>query len=231
MGNQGSRPASLVSWKSLEDQPMSLAPDADAGGTLDVEIDNGSVTMRGKNCRFVGWNVERKRTEGEKLLAEVEITVPLAQCQINWTFVEAEGNAGLDGCFAILERSVNAHIRAKNVKKPFSISGFDKKKLLLVGGGILVVLVLLGGNIIRLRTKDGTLIVTADEPDAEVQVLNESGKVEITRKGEETPITISVVPGKHRLNVQKYGFNLFTKEFVVEAGGKQAITVKMVPER
>ena len=73
-------------------------------------------------------------------------------------------------------------------------------------------LVLLAGLVISLRTKDGTLVVTVNEPDAEVQVLNEEGKVEITRKGEKGPITISVVPGKHRLKVQKDGFELFTEE-------------------
>src|SRR5579863_8471108 len=90
MATLGSRSAGLVAWKSPEDQPMSLAPDLDADGTLDVEIDGGAVTIRGKNCRFVWCHVKKKKKAGEKLLAEVEITVPLAQCQINWKFVEAE---------------------------------------------------------------------------------------------------------------------------------------------
>ena len=68
-----------------------------------------------------------------------------------------------------------------------------------------------------------------NEPDAEVQVLNEEGKVEITRKGEKGPITISVVPGKHRLKVQKDGFEFFTQDFEIESGGKQSITAKLVP--
>jgi hypothetical protein len=37
---------------------------------------------------------------------------------------------------------------------------------------------LLAGLVISLRTKDGTLIVKVNEPDAKVQVLNEEGKVE-----------------------------------------------------
>ena len=84
----------------------------------------------------------------------------------------------------------------------------NKKKLLLIGGGILGVLVLLAGLVVSSRTKDGTLVVTVNEPDAEVQVLSEEGKVEITRKGEKGPITISVDPGKHRLKVQKDGFTV-----------------------
>jgi hypothetical protein len=251
MGMQGSRPASLVAWKSPDDQPMSLAPDAGAGGTLDVEIEGGAVTLRGKNCRFVWCHIEKRKKEGEKLLAEVEITVPLAQCQINWTFVEAQVNAALEGGGPLQEQSINAQeslgsssdtglsnflkdissapnkpFHGKKVAEPLEIR---RKQLLLIGGGIFGVLVLLAGPVISLRTKDGTLIVTADEPDAEVQVLNESGNVEITRKGATGPITFSVDPGKHRLKVQKDGFNLFTREFVIEAGGKQAITVKMMP--
>ena len=89
--------------------------------------------------------------------------------------------------------------------------------------------ILLAGLIVSLKTKDGTLIVTVNEPDAEVQVLNEEGKVEISQKGEKGKITISVDPGKHRLKVQKDGFDLFTKEFEIESGGKKSITAKLVP--
>lgn len=251
MGMQGSRPASLVAWKSPEDQPMSLAPHADAGGTLNVEIDSGSVMIRGKNCRFVWCSVEKKRKEGEKLLAEVEIMVPLAQCQINWTFVEADVNAALEGCGPFQEQSINAQeshgsssaTDLTNFLKDISLAPnkpvynkkvagqvkVNRKQLLLLGGGVFGALLLLAGVTISLHTKDGTLVVTANEPDAEMQVLNESGKVEITYKGEMRPIKIAVNPGKHRLKVQKDGFNLFTKDFLIESGGKQAITVKMVP--
>ena len=107
--------------------------------------------------------------------------------------------------------------------------GKDKKKLWLIGGGILGVLALLAGLIISLRTKDGTLVVTVNEPDADVQVLNEAGKVEITRKGEKGPITISVDPGKHRLKVRKNGFEFFSKDFEITSRGTQSITAKLVP--
>jgi SH3-like domain-containing protein len=83
-------PAALVAWKSPEDQPLSLSPAPEDGASLDVEIEDGAVTIRGRNCRFVWCDVNKKQKQGEKVLAEVEITVPLAQCQINWRFVEAE---------------------------------------------------------------------------------------------------------------------------------------------
>ena len=93
-----------------------------------------------------------------------------------------------------------------------------------MGGGFLGLLVLLAGLAVSVKTKDGTLTVTVNEPDAEIQVLNELGKVEITRKGEKSPISISVDPGKHRLKVQKEGFTVFGQDFEIVAGGKQPIT-------
>ncbi len=100
---------------------------------------------------------------------------------------------------------------------------------LLLGGGILGALVLLAGIIVSLKTKDGTLVVTVSEADAQVQVLNEAGQVEITRQGETSPIMISVDPGKHRLKVTKDGFEFFTQDFSIESGGKQPITAKLEP--
>ncbi|HEY3969633.1 MAG TPA: SUMF1/EgtB/PvdO family nonheme iron enzyme [Planctomycetaceae bacterium] len=104
-----------------------------------------------------------------------------------------------------------------------------KKKGMLIGSGVLGALILLAGIVISLRTKDGTLTVTVNEPDAEVQVLTEEDKVEITRPGEKGPISISVVPGKHRLRVQKDGFEIFTENFEVESKGKKSIAAKLVP--
>jgi len=108
-------------------------------------------------------------------------------------------------------------------------SGKNKKKHLLIGGGILGVLALLAGLVISFRTKEGTLVVTVNEPDAEVEVLNEAGEVEIKRKGDKGPITISVDPGKHRLKVQKDGFEFFSKDFEITSRGTRSITAKLVP--
>ncbi len=114
---------------------------------------------------------------------------------------------------------------------------FDKdwivknKKLLQIGGGVLFALVLVAGIIISLRTNEGTLVVTVNEADAEVQVLSMDDKVEITRKGEKGPLTIGVDPGEHRLKVQKDGFEIFTDNFEVESGGKTSITAKLKPAK
>jgi hypothetical protein len=88
---------------------------------------------------------------------------------------------------------------------------------------------MLAALVVILKSNDGTLIVTVTEPDAEVQVTNEEGKVEISRKGSPESISISIDPGKHRLKVSKDGFELFTREFSLEANGKEQITAKLAP--
>ncbi|MBS0203197.1 MAG: protein kinase [Planctomycetes bacterium] len=106
-----------------------------------------------------------------------------------------------------------------------------QKKLLIVGCAALGALILLAGAVINMKSRDGhgTLVVTVSEPDAEVQVLNEMDAVEITRKGEKGPITIAVVPGKHRLKIQKDGFEIFTDSFEIKSGASESITAKLTP--
>lgn len=100
--------------------------------------------------------------------------------------------------------------RQTKAKRAAPLFWKEHKKNLLVGGGILGGWMLFACIVFSLRSNDGTLVVKVNEPDAEVQILNEEGKVEITRKGDTGPITIPVVPGKHQLRVQKDGFELFT---------------------
>jgi hypothetical protein len=116
---------------------------------------------------------------------------------------------------------------AKTSAKP--LIGKGQGKSLLIGIGMLGALILFAAVIVKVKTKDGTLVVIVNEQDTDVQVLNEEGKVEITRKSETGPIAITVVPGKHRLKVSKNGFELFTQEFSLEANGKEQITAKLVP--
>lgn len=106
-----------------------------------------------------------------------------------------------------------------------------KKQLLMVGGSVVGVLILLAGLLSSFKTNDGKLIVKVNEPDAEVQVLNAAGKVEITRKGTKEPMTVSVAPGRHRLKVIKDGFTDYGQDFEIEAGGRKPITVQLAPRQ
>ena len=120
-------------------------------------------------------------------------------------------------------------IRTQKPSRPPIDKGM--KKTLLIGGAVLGVMILLAGVVINMRTNggDGTLVVTVSEPDAQVQVLNEKDAVEITRKGDKGPITITVVQGKHRLKVQKDGFEIFTDSFEIKSGNTEAIKAELVP--
>jgi hypothetical protein len=92
---------------------------------------------------------------------------------------------------------------------------------------LLAVLALLMG--LGFTATDSTLIVKVNEPDSEVQVLDEKGKVELSRRTDSKgTITITVDPGRHRLTVRKNGFGLFTKDFEMESGGKKTISAKLV---
>jgi hypothetical protein len=83
--------------------------------------------------------------------------------------------------------------------------------------------------IVSLRTKDGTLVVEIDQPDAMVQVLDAEGKVEVSQRGGNGPVSISVDPGKHRLRVEKEGFTVFGQDFEMKSAGKTPIKAKLVP--
>ncbi|MGA2035590.1 MAG: serine/threonine-protein kinase, partial [Thermoguttaceae bacterium] len=104
-------------------------------------------------------------------------------------------------------RDIRSHTlhQPKPSKKPVPAkSGKDNKKFILgaVGAGVLG-LAVLAGVIFKMQTKDGTLVVEVDQPDAVVQVLDAAGKVEINRPGEKGTVTVAVDPGKHRLKVEK----------------------------
>lgn len=70
---------------------MVLACDPD-GGILNVSIEDGAVTMTGKNCTYATTDAERERKSkkpiSRKKLQEFQFTVPLSRCQIVWKFVE-----------------------------------------------------------------------------------------------------------------------------------------------
>lgn len=85
------------------------------------------------------------------------------------------------------------------------------------------------GRTFSLPTKDGTLIVTVNDPDAEVQVFEKEAKVEIARKGVKEPLTFSVDSEKHTLRMQSGTFSVSGETFKIKEGSKQGITAKLVP--
>ncbi len=63
-----------------------------------------------------------------------------------------------------------------------------------------------------------------------MQVLDGQGKVEISEPGGLEPISISVVPGKHRIRVEKEGFVAITDNIEIASGGTLDIKARLVPK-
>ncbi|MCC6419073.1 MAG: protein kinase [Gemmataceae bacterium] len=82
------------------------------------------------------------------------------------------------------------------------------------------------GVIFRVQTPAGTLVIEVDQPGAAVFLNNR--KYELKIPGGE-PITVEVDEGKHELKVTKGGFETFTKQFAVRAGGKETVKVRLEP--
>ncbi len=99
----------------------------------------------------------------------------------------------------------------------------------LISAGLVGVLILAAIIVVSLRTDDGTLIVEVDQPDVTVQVLDLEGKVEVSQKGGVGKVTVGVDPGKHRLRVEKEGFEVFAREFEIVAKGNLAMRAKLQP--
>jgi len=103
---------------------------------------------------------------------------------------------------------------------------FRGKPLVGVAVGAMFLFILLG-IVLSMRTKEGTLVVEIDDPEATVQVLGDEEKVLVQSKGDNGKLTLSVDPGKRRLRVEKDGLVLFTKDFVLAPGGKETIRVRL----
>ena len=107
-----------------------------------------------------------------------------------------------------------------------------RKRAILTGTLVAAALVAVAwAVVIKIQTRDGTLVVYVSEPGSRVEVLDEEGSVEITRRGANGTLRISVDPGKHRLNVEKQGFQIYTKELTIHSGGTTEITARLEPLR
>lgn len=97
-----------------------------------------------------------------------------------------------------------------------------------IGGGLAALLVLMAVIFVSVRTKVGTLVVEVDQPGAMVQV-DDKERVHVTQKGGKESISLSVDPGKHRIKVEKEGFEVYSQEFEMKLRGTTPIKAKLVP--
>jgi Leucine-rich repeat (LRR) protein/tRNA A-37 threonylcarbamoyl transferase component Bud32 len=168
-----------------------------------------------------------------KLLAHRERPIPSlgadAPQELQAVFEKMVAKKVEDRCQTMSE--VVAALQECVVEPTKKSSGWSRSKWLLVGGGLLGGLILLAAIVLKMQTKEGTLVVEVDQPDATVQVLNEDGKVEITQSGGKGPISISVDPGKHRLKVEMDGFQFFAQDFEMDSGGTASIKASLVEDK
>jgi hypothetical protein len=106
-----------------------------------------------------------------------------------------------------------------------------KRLAVLVGAGIGAVLLLLAvlwaAGVLRLKTKDGVIVLEDLPPDAEVTVDGEKVTLQ-TLDGHS--FAIGIAPGKkQRLQVKKDGFTTFGVEVELDAGGRRTVTVRLEP--
>jgi serine/threonine protein kinase len=91
----------------------------------------------------------------------------------------------------------------------------------------LVLLILWAGGVLRVKTKDGTIVLENLPPDAEVTVDGDRATLK-TLDGK--TFEVSVAPGKkHQLQVRKDGFKVFGKEVEIDAGAQKPIQVHLEP--
>jgi len=90
-------------------------------------------------------------------------------------------------------------------------------------------LVILAGVIFKLSTREGTLLVEVNQPDAIVQVIDAAGMLEISQPGAQGSVKLSVVPGKHKIKVEKQGFEFYAADFEIAAGGELQIKASLSP--
>ena len=95
-----------------------------------------------------------------------------------------------------------------------------------VAAGAALLLLLLG-VVLMIKTPEGTIVVRVDEADAEISVDDE--KVTLKTPGDDEPVEVEVLEGKHTLQVTKGGFETFTEEFTIDSGGKETIRVELRP--
>jgi hypothetical protein len=94
--------------------------------------------------------------------------------------------------------------------------------LLLLG-----VLVLLVAFVFKLRTAEGTIVVTVNEPGAEIHVNGEL--IEITRPGSRDPVMIRRLPGKYKVEVKKKDFQVVSRDVTLTRNGRDVVAVRLEP--
>ncbi len=105
----------------------------------------------------------------------------------------------------------------------------NNKVALAAVGAALVSVAILAGVFNSYKNRGGTLFIAVNQPDAVVQLLDGEGKVEVTQPSGQGAVSFRVNPGKHRLTVEKEGYQFYAKDFSIEPGGTASIWATLLP--
>lgn len=194
--------------------------------------------------RMVAKRPEQRPASMSEVIAQLEASLPEAvQSSARWPYPAEEASAGASSqpspsivptTPTAQDSSLNAAPSAQPTSdwKPAVEANPQPRRwrAIFVAAVLVGLLAVAAGAIVfQMQTGDGTLVLRVSEPGSRVAVLDEQGNVEITRQGEPGVLRIAVDPGKHRLKVEKDGFQFFAQEFTIESRGVKEIEARLEP--
>lgn len=143
--------------------------------------------------------------------------------QLDLTFDRRGDDAALDHWLQEKLPSTPTHF----VSKPAQQAQLNRQQI--IAGSIVAgicFLLLLCGAVLLLRTPSGTLVVTVNEPDAEISIDDD----DVTLGSlDRTPFEIEIAAGAHTLKVTKMGFEPYTQSVSVKSGQREVFDVNLTP--
>lgn len=96
-----------------------------------------------------------------------------------------------------------------------------------VAAASILLAIVIALQVVRLKTSNGIIELLDLPKDAVVLIDGEEFKVKWPGGGK--PAVITVETGKRRVRVEKDGFKAYGRELTIEAGGKERLTVRLIP--
>jgi hypothetical protein len=126
-------------------------------------------------------------------------------------------------------RPATASLPARSPARPLAaLAGRRRWGVVAAAALALALLIPLGlwlSGVLRIRTPDGVLVVTVNEPDAEVYV--DGSKVTVTWGEGGKKAEVHARPGTRRVEVKKDGFAAYGEEVTLADGGRQVIAARL----
>jgi serine/threonine protein kinase len=160
--------------------------------------------------------------------------VPLAEI-VNESKDKPKSNQSVSGSpWELLRDSdvaLNEVPKAKKNPKRTIKPQLAKNKKMLIAAGVLVGILfttlvgLWAAGVFKVKTKEGTLIVEVNEPNAEVYVDGEKVTVSWDDSGKKTEIRVK--PGTHQIELKKDGFTAEGQRVSLTEGGHEIVSARL----